>query len=66
MTAELREQGISRVLRQEAAAALEAEPEHPLWTRGLLSMSSMPELQKISGPTTVWHRNGSEGTFTGQ
>ena len=62
---EERAQGISREIVQEALAALSLDPNHPLWTRGLMAKSMLPTLTPISEDSARWFRNTTEGTFTG-
>ena len=43
----LREQYLASPLVHEARQGLLANPEHPLWTRGLLPLSALPKVKAV-------------------
>ena len=61
----MREQGISSELVKEAQETLQTEPQHPLWNRCLIPLSSLPALPALGGDTFHWYRNDGGGVFTG-
>ena len=60
-----RSAAVSADLVSEAKVALEANPHHPLWTRGLMPRSCLPEVPPVEEERCHWFRGQAEGCVTG-
>ena len=63
--ADFRQQGIAKEIVDEAIEALRQDPEHPLYSRGLLPRSWLPNPPPIRPDEVHWYRNSDEGILSG-
>ena len=60
-----RDQGLASELVHEARAELQSNPQHPMWTRGLLPKAAFPKVNAVGPELWRWFRNDLEGLFIG-
>ena len=57
---------MSEALVHEARTQVQQDPNHPLWTRGLLPLDAFPKVSPVKPELWEWFRNNSEGIISGQ